>query len=136
MLLSAQRLDDPAGVARAINKRVQRIKALEGELASLPDEYEGARLEGLKARMAEDIARFREMMADRRNAPLARQFLRRLLVEPIKCIPITRAGKRDFAIRGRATTGAFTSATLKLAANSWRPHGDSNPGYRRESATT
>jgi len=36
-----------------------------------------------------------------------------------------KAGKRDFAIRGKATTGAFTSTPkVEIAANSWRPHGD------------
>jgi hypothetical protein len=124
VLLSAQKLDDPAGVAKAINERAQRIKACEMELASLPDEFDADKLASLKAKMAGDIARFRDMMRDRRNAPLARQVLRKLLIEPIRCIPIMRDGKRDFAIRGRATTGAFTSApSLKLAANSGRPHG-------------
>lgn len=123
-------LDDPAGEAKAINERVQRIKALEGELASLPDEFDATKLAGVKSKLANDIARFREMMSDRRNAPLARHVLRKLLVEPIKCMPITRDGKRDFAISGRATTGAFTSApSPKIAANSGRPHGDSNLGY-------
>ena len=67
--------------------------------ASLPDEFDADKLESLKARMAGDIARFRAMMADRRNAPLARQVLRKLLVEPIRCIPTMRDGKRDSAIR-------------------------------------
>jgi hypothetical protein len=124
VLLSAQRLDDPAGVAKAINDRVQRIKTLETELSSLPDEFDAKKLAALKGRMVEELTRFREMMADRRNAPLARQVLRRLLVEPIRCLPIKRDGKPDSSIRGKATTGAFTSAPkLKIAANSWRPHG-------------
>jgi hypothetical protein len=98
---------------------------VEAELGNLPDGSATHRSNNLKDRMAADIARFREMMADRRNASLARQVLRKLLVEPIKCVPITRDGKRDFAVRGRATTGAFTSASrLNIAANSWRPHGE------------
>jgi hypothetical protein len=76
VLLSAQKLDDPAFVAKAINERAQRIKALEAELASLPEEADAENLEGPKARMTADIARFRAMMSDRRNAPLARQVLR------------------------------------------------------------
>jgi hypothetical protein len=103
-------------VAKALNERAQRIKAIEAELASLADQYDNDKLATLKARMAGDIARFREMMADRHNAPLARQVLRRLLIEPIKCIPISRDGKRDFAIRGRATTGALSSSKVHLAA--------------------
>jgi site-specific DNA recombinase len=133
-VLSAQRLDDPASVAKALNTRAQRIKAIQAELANLPDHYDPEKLESLKARMAGDIARFRDMMADRQNTPLARQVLRRLLVEPIKCVPISRDGKRDFAVKGRATTGALSSFKAHVAANSWRPHGDSNPGYRRERA--
>jgi hypothetical protein len=65
VLLSAQRLDDPAAVAKAINERSQRIKVLETELASLPDEYDADKLDALKAKMAADIARFRDMMRDR-----------------------------------------------------------------------
>ncbi len=50
---------------------------------------------------------------------------------------MTQGGKRDFAIRGRSTTGAFTSAPkVNVAANSWRPHKDSNLCYRRERAIT
>lgn len=123
MVLSAQKLDDPAAVAAAINERTQRIKSLESESASLPDEYDATRLDGLKGRMAADIARFRDMMRDRRNAPLARQVLRRLLVEPIKCTPVSTNGTRSFAVRGRATTGAFSSFNPHIAANRWRPHG-------------
>jgi hypothetical protein len=43
-------LDDPALVAKAINERAQRIKALEAELARLPEEEADAEnLEGPKA---------------------------------------------------------------------------------------
>ena len=133
--LSAQKLDDPTAVARALNERVRQIKTIEADLSNLEDQFDETRLADVRLRMAADIARFRDMMIDRRNAALARQVLRRLLVEPIRCIPIVRDGRRDYAIRGVATTGAFLSGIwTKTAANRWRPHGDSNPGYRRESA--
>src|SRR2546422_126449 len=81
--------------AKAINERVQRIKALEGELASQPDEFDAEKLAGLKSKLAGDIARFHQMMSDRRNASLARQVLRKLLVEPIKCIASPRGDTLD-----------------------------------------
>jgi len=37
-------------------------------------------------------------MQDRRNTPLARQVLRKALKQPLKCIPILRDGRKDYAI--------------------------------------
>jgi hypothetical protein len=117
--------DRPACQARGrkIRKREQGIAALESELARSPHRLEYSRedAETLKAAIMERMARFRELMQARKNIPLARQVLRKLLGgEPIRCIPITRNGRKD--------------SCLPRLAYQWRPHGDSNPGYRRERA--
>ena len=48
--------------------------------------------------MIERAGKFRELMQDRKNAPLARQVLRKGLKQPLKCIPILRDGRKDYAI--------------------------------------
>lgn len=53
-------------------------------------------------RLAEQMARFRQIMRDRRNCPLARQVRWWLLVEPIKCVPVCRAGQRETLDRWHA----------------------------------
>jgi hypothetical protein len=110
VLLSAQKLDDPAFVAKAINERAQRIKALEAELASLPEEADAENLEGPKARMTADIARFRAMMSGRRNAPLARQVLRTVGVP-------TGIGGQYFSLRleDRSPAGGVAARDLTFA---------------------
>jgi hypothetical protein len=61
--------------------------------------YEYKEVEDLKAALVERIGKFREVMTTRRNIPLARQLLRKLLAEPIRCVPIIRDGRKDYAIR-------------------------------------
>jgi hypothetical protein len=95
-------LDDPAG-AKAINERVQPIKALEGELASLPDEFDAEKLAGLKSKPAGDITRFREMMSDRRNASLCSSSAAEAAgrTDQMHCVPTERI-RSEFAEPARA----------------------------------
>jgi len=62
--------------------------------------------------------------------PVARQALRKLLPEPLRITPTTVDGRRTLRFEGVTTLGPLFEASIKV----WRPHGDSNPGYRRESA--
>ena len=47
VLLSAQKLDDPSGVANALNDLTQQIRRKEAELASLLNEFDAEKLAGV-----------------------------------------------------------------------------------------
>ena len=96
--LAKQNLDDPKRAAEEINECGRRIRAFEMELANLPGRQDSKRLADTRAKMVERIGKFRELMQDRRNVPLARQVLRKSLKQPFRCIPILRDGRKDYAI--------------------------------------
>jgi hypothetical protein len=91
-------LADPKAVAEQINDRLEQIARSKIELDNLPGEHDPRKLAETQATMIERIGKFRELMQDRRNTPLARQVLRKALKEPLKCIPILRDGRKDYAI--------------------------------------
>jgi hypothetical protein len=91
-------LDDPQAVAEQINDRLEQIKRLQIDLDTLPGQHDPRRFAETQARMIERIGKFRELMQDRKNAPLARQVLRKALKEPLKCIPILLGGRKEYAI--------------------------------------
>jgi hypothetical protein len=63
-----------------------------------------------------------------KHPPLARQALRAMLVGPIQHV------ERDgYRLKGVTRLGALFDGET---ASAWRPHGDSNPGHRRERAIT
>ena len=96
--LAKQNLDDPKRAAEEINECDRRIRALEMELGNLPGQQDPKSLADTRGRMVARIAKFRELMQDRRNTPLARQVLRKALKQPLRCIPILRDGRKDYAI--------------------------------------
>ena len=100
MYALAKQLDDPERTIPAddLNECSQHIKALKADLANLRGQHNPRKLAETQARMIERIGKFRELMQDRRNVPLARQVLRKALKEPLKCIPILRDGRKDYAI--------------------------------------
>jgi site-specific DNA recombinase len=57
----------------------------------------------------------------------ARRALRTLLPERLRLTPATAHGRRTLRFEGVTALGPFLQ-------KAWRPHGDSNPGYRRERA--
>src|SRR4051812_49471131 len=61
---------------------------------------------------------FREMMQARSNIAVSRQVLRKILGgEPIRCIPIVRDGRKDYAIRGETRLGILlTAASVQMAS--------------------
>jgi hypothetical protein len=77
-------LDDPQAVAEQINDRLEQIGRLKIELDNLPGEHNPRKLAETQARMIERAGKFRELMQDRKNAPLARQVLRKALKEPLR----------------------------------------------------
>jgi hypothetical protein len=82
--------------------------------------------------------RLRDVLRDRRNTERAREVLQHGLTLTRAKLRIftTPDGKRDFTISGTVSLSVpakpltMSPKTAKL----WRPHGDSNPGYRRERA--
>ena len=82
-----------------LNECSRRIKALEAELANLrEDEGDPRKQTETEARMIERIGKFRELMQDRRNIPLARKVLEKTLKEPLRRIPILKDGRKVYAI--------------------------------------
>ena len=56
------------------------------------------------------MAKFKELMQDRRNTVLARQALRKVLNGPILCTPVVKPdGRREYAIPGETKLGALRS---------------------------
>jgi hypothetical protein len=69
----------------------------------------------LKAAMVARMGKFQNLI--HADAPLARQALRKLLVGPIKCIPVVRDGRKGYAIRGETRLGALlASSNVTLAS--------------------
>ena len=59
------------------------------------------------------------------------------MIERIEFDPATGEGRIQYRIAAAPGAGRFSArnaAGLGLAGYRWRPHGDSNPGYRRERA--
>jgi len=85
-----------------IQRHEAALETLKSDLDRSPHrvEIDRAELGKLKQEMVERMGKFRELMQDRRNTPLARQALRKLLVGPIKCVPVEIAGRKEYAIRG------------------------------------
>jgi hypothetical protein len=84
--------------------------------------YEHKEGEDLKAALVERIGKFREVMTTRRNIPLARQLLRNLLAEPIRCIPIMQDGRKDYALRGKTRLGGrLSSAGVNVGVPTGNP---------------
>lgn len=74
----------------------------------MPEKYDAKKLAEKKARIVEPIGQFKSLMQDRRNAPLARQVLRKLFPEPLKCTPVVREhGRKDCEIAGRGVLSAL-----------------------------
>jgi hypothetical protein len=63
-------------------------------------QVEDGELEKLKQAIIGRMGKFQELVYA--DVPLARQALRKLLAGPIKCTPVVRDGRRDYAIRGEA----------------------------------
>ena len=64
------------------------------------------------------------------EVPLARQTLRKLLVEPLTFKPVMADGHKSYAFEGKARAGMLLEPFyLEMASQ-----GDSNPCYRRERA--
>jgi site-specific DNA recombinase len=102
----------PESLLAEIERREHAIATLKADLARSPHRLRdaGKNMDGLKASMLDRIGKFRELMRDRRNAPLARQALRKLLDGPIRCTPVVRKdGRRGYAIRGETRLGALLS---------------------------
>ena len=80
---------------------------MEEDLARSPHRLEvnAVELERLKAAIIGRMGKFQDLM--HADIPLARQALRKLLVGYIKCTPIIRDGRRDYAIRGETKLGAL-----------------------------
>ena len=137
LLLSAQRLDDPKAVADKLNQYSQEISRLEYEIAKLPGEYEPTKLAEMCSALESQMAHLRDMLKDRRNTERAREVLQHgLSLTNAKLRIFTKPdGKRDFTISGTVSLGVPAAHPIRLkTAKLWRPHGDSNPGYRRERA--
>ena len=100
----------PESVLAEIHKRDQRIEARQEELTRSPHRLEvnDKELDSLKAAIISRMGKFQELM--HADVPLARQALRKLLVGPIKCTPVVRDGRRDYAIRGETKLGALLPA--------------------------
>jgi hypothetical protein len=97
----------PDSLLAEIHKRDQGIATLKDELARSPHrlQIKTGELESLKAAIIGRMAKFQDLM--QADVPLARQGLRKLLGGPIKCTPVIRNGRRDYAIRGEAKLGAL-----------------------------
>ena len=98
-----------------IEKREQGITNLQDELARSPHrlQVKDGELERLKAAIIARLGKFQELM--HADVPLARQALRKLLVGSIKCTPVVRHGRRDYAIRGETKLeGLLPGASVTL----------------------
>ena len=117
--------DDVPELLLALKQRKERLAEVERQQAAVvtrppvwtPTEVRamcGEQLHCLEQLLLGDVAR-------------ARQALRKLLSEPLRLSPATADGRRTLRFEGVTTLGP-------LLQKAWRPHGDSNPGYRRERA--
>jgi hypothetical protein len=107
----------PQTVLDEIAKRERAIAALEAQLARVPHrlQFVSRDIATLKAGMIERMSRFQDLIHS--DIPLARQALRKLLVGPIKCIPVVRDGKNGYAVRGETRLGALVpQACVRLAS--------------------
>ncbi len=95
----------PGSLLADLQNRDHRIAALESELARSPHrlEFDTKDLERLRARMTDRIGKFHDLL--HANVSLARQVLRKLLVGPIKCVPVVQDGRKRYAILGETRLG-------------------------------
>ena len=116
---------DVAELVAELKRRKERLAEVEREQAALvtaPPRWTPAEI---RATCGEQLRRFDELL--RGDVPVARQALRKLLPEPLRLSPVTAGGRRTLRFEGVTTLGP-------LLQKVGRPHGDSNPGYRRERA--
>jgi hypothetical protein len=105
----------PASVLDEIAKRQRAIAALEAQLAPHRLQFVNRDIATLKAGMIERRSRFQDLIHS--DIPLARQAQRKLLVGPIKCIPVVRDGKNGYAVPGETRLGALVpQACVRLAS--------------------
>ncbi len=119
----------PHSVVVEIKRREERLAAIQQELDTLataqPSQSELRRLkEALRGR----LERFDSLLLS--DVALARQALRKLIPGRIEFRPV----ERDGSITTYAGHWLLPSSWAEIS--NWRPHGDSNPGYRRERAVS
>ena len=90
---------------------------MQGDLAQVPHRliFDPKELVGIKKAMLERMAKFHDLMHS--DIPLARQAFRKLLNGPVKCVPVIRDGRKDYAVQGETRLGALlTPASVTLAS--------------------
>ncbi|MEW8051322.1 MAG: recombinase family protein [Candidatus Thiodiazotropha sp.] len=97
----------PEAVLEQITQREERIKQVEMELGQLDTANTGNELDRKRLRNAlEDrIGRFKGLVYS--DVPLARQALRKLLVEPIEFRPVVLNGRKTYSFEGKTRIGAL-----------------------------
>lgn len=97
----------PDAILEQITQREERIKHLDTELERLGTAGTGNELDHIRLRKALEgrIGRFKELVCS--DVPLARQALRKLLVEPIEFRPVVLNGRKTYSFEGKTRIGAL-----------------------------
>ena len=105
----------PESVIREIRRREDRMKELDGKLATLRAPLPDLSIGEVRAMCSARLERFRALLLG--DVPVARQALRKLLLEPLRITPAMSGGRRTLAFEGRTTLGPLVDPTYKGMAS-------------------
>jgi ssDNA-binding Zn-finger/Zn-ribbon topoisomerase 1 len=103
--------EEPKTILGEIKRLETRLEAIKGELQALSESLPVWTPAQIRDKCGERLRRFEELLLG--DVPLARQALRRLLIEPLRIAPVTVQGRRTLRFEGATTLGPLLDPSYK-----------------------